>query len=181
MKSSFRAALALGALALASAQASASTVNLSAVGQVKTVSDTLQINSDPLTFANPGWMQVNVSGNVTGAVFNLNDTASDGYTVNYQLYAADQATALGAGWSFTDIGTAAQNLAQAGVYRALSAGTYFVGITFADGDANAFHAITQVSAVPLPGAALLFGSALMGLGALRRKQKAGVASEMAAA
>ena len=38
---------------------------------------------------------------------------------------------------------------------------------------------SQVSAVPLPAAAWLFGSALLGLGALRRKQKAGN-SEMAA-
>jgi len=36
----------------------------------------------------------------------------------------------------------------------------------------------QVSAVPLPAAAWLFGSALLGFGALRRKQKAG-SSEMA--
>ena len=50
-------------------------------------------------------------------------------------------------------------------------------------NANAFetdnHAYS-VSAVPLPAAAWLFGSALLGLGALRRKQKAG-ASEMALA
>jgi hypothetical protein len=39
---------------------------------------------------------------------------------------------------------------------------------------------SQISAVPLPAAAWLFGSALLGLGALRRKQKAGN-SEMAAA
>lgn len=32
---------------------------------------------------------------------------------------------------------------------------------------------TEVSAVPLPAAALLFGSSLLGAGALRRKQKAG--------
>jgi hypothetical protein len=37
----------------------------------------------------------------------------------------------------------------------------------------------SVSPVPLPAAAWLFGSALMGLGALRRKQKAGDKSEMA--
>jgi len=111
----------------------------------------------------------------------LADTINDGYTVNYQLYLADQTTTVGTGFQFTDIGSQAQNLAQTAVFRALSAGTYFLKLSFANGDATAYGASTQVSAVPLPGAALLFGSALMGLGALRRKQKAGEKSEIAAA
>ena len=41
--------------------------------------------------------------------------------------------------------------------------------------------MVSVNAVPLPAAAWLFGSAVLGLGALRRKQKAGDKSEMALA
>lgn len=168
MNASLRAALAAGALALAASSASASTVNLTS-GSTVQAGDFL-----------PGWMQINVGAGVTGAKFVLADSLNDGYTVDYQLYQADQLTTVGAGFQFTDIGSQAQNLAQTAVYRALSAGTYFLKITFANPDAGAYGASTQVSAVPLPGAALLFGSALMGFGALRRKQKAGGKSEMAA-
>jgi hypothetical protein len=48
------------------------------------------------------------------------------------------------------------------------------------GDDGAAYSGT-ISAVPLPAAAWLFGSALLGLGAMRRKQKAGAGSELAAA
>ncbi|MBK9022028.1 MAG: hypothetical protein IPL72_19485 [Sulfuritalea sp.] len=46
---------------------------------------------------------------------------------------------------------------------------------------NAVSSSTQISAVPLPGAAAVPESALVGLGALRHGQKAGSTTEMAAA
>jgi hypothetical protein len=58
----------------------------------------------------------------------------------------------------------------------LAPGTYFLKVF---GDDGAAYSGT-VSAVPLPGAALLFGSALLGMAGLRRKQAAGK-TEMAAA
>ena len=61
------------------------------------------------------------------------------------------------------------------VAQALNAGTYYLKIY---GDAGTVYS-GSVSAIPLPAAAWLFGSALLGLGALRRKQKAN--SEMALA
>jgi hypothetical protein len=69
-----------------------------------------------------------------------------------------------------------------GYLNVMTTGTALISkITF-KASANAFetdnHAYS-VSPVPLPAAAWLFGSALMGLGALRRKQKAGDKSEMA--
>lgn len=182
MNASLRAALAAGALALAATSASASSVTI-APGSVDLVSDTLyQDNPHPAPNTPvDGWMAITVLSGVTGALFKLADTSTDGYTVNYQLYTADHSTAIGAGWTMQDIGTQAQNLALSGVYKALSAGSYAVKLSFANFDQGSFTASTQVSAVPLPGAALLFGSALMGLGALRRKQKSGEKSEMAAA
>lgn len=128
----------------------------------------------------PGWMEINVGSGVTGAIFRLEDTINDGYTVAYQLYESDKVTTVGAGWTFTDLGLTAVNLAQAGVYRALNSGSqYFLKLAFTNGDATSWAASTNISAVPLPAAAWLFGSALLGLGALRRKQKAGANSEMA--
>jgi hypothetical protein len=182
MKSSIRAALAFGALALASSAASASSVTLSN-GSVELVSDTLYQDNPHPAPNTPivGWMALTVDPGVTGAVFKLADTNTDGYTVDYQLYQADQTTAIGSGWSMQDIGTQLQNLALAGHYEALGSGLYFVKLSFANFDQSSFSASTQVSAVPLPAAAWLFGSALLGLGAMRRKQKAAAKSEMALA
>lgn len=178
MKSSLKTLLAVGALALAAGQASASTINLTtgfsgSTGQV--------------TF--PGDVAITVAGGVTGAKFQLRDALEDGITVNYQLYQDNDSsgtlslgdTAWGAGWSFLDIGTTAQNLASTSVYRALNSGVHYVlrvtGISL-NPNVDAISASTQVSAVPLPAAAWLFGSALLGMGALRRKQAA--AKDMAA-
>lgn len=169
MKSSVRAALVAGALVLASAHASASSVTLSANGNYY-AADFLP--------PSPATVTITVGGSVTGAVFKLADTLVDGYTVDYQLYDSGM-NAVGASWTMTDLGDTALNLAQAGVYRALSTGTYYLEYAFANGDPLAYGVTTQISAVPLPAAAWLFGSALLGLGALRRKQKAGN-SEMAA-
>ena len=184
MKSSIRAALAVGVLAFTATSASASTVTLS-TGSVRLVSDTLYQDNSPLPNTPiDGWISLTVNPGVTGAVFKLADTNTDGYTVDYQLYAADQTTTIGTGWSMQDIGNTLANLSGAGHYEALSAGLYFVKLSFANFDpgngyTGSFDASTQISAVPLPAAAWLFGSALLGLGALRCKQKAGN-SEMAA-
>jgi hypothetical protein len=59
------------------------------------------------------------------------------------------------------------------------AGTQYVLKMASSGLGAGEGSTSQISAVPLPAAAWLFGSALLGLGALRRKQKAGN-SEMAA-
>ena len=171
MKSSIRAALVAGALVLASAQASASSVNLSANGDYY-ASDFLP--------PSPATVTITVSGSVSGAVFKLADTLVDGYTVDYQLYDSGM-NAVGASWTMTDLGVTSLNLAQAGVYRALSTGTYYLQYAFNNGDPLAIGVTTQISAVPLPAAAWLFGSALLGFGAMRRKQKGSNKTEMAVA
>lgn len=174
MKSSVRAALALGVLALASAQASASSVSVTS-GSVQEVYQ-----------PTPGMFEIVVGGGVTGAVFQLMDTIGDGRTVTYQLWTDTNAgidaitlgSTVGASWMWTDIGNEAANLAATSVYRALVAGAQYA-LVLSETDPRLYSATTQISAVPLPAAAWLFGSALLGFGALRRKQKAGN-SEMAA-
>lgn len=176
MKSSIRAALALGALALASAQASASSVSVTS-GSVQ-----------PVYQDTPGMFEIVVGGGVTGAEFRLMDTIGDGRTVTYQLWTDTNAgidaitlgSVVGASWTWTDTGIEAVNLAATYVYRALVSGSqYALVLSEIPSDPGLYAATTQISAVPLPAAAWLFGSAVLGFGALRRKQKAGATSEMA--
>ena len=176
MKSSVRAALALGVLALASAQASASSLSVTSGSVQEMFQQT------------PGMFEIVVGGGVTGAEFRLKDTIGDGRTVTYQLWTDTNAgidaitlgSTVGASWTWTDIGSDAVNLAATYIYRALVPGSqYALVLSEIPSDPGLYAATTQISAVPLPAAAWLFGSALLGLGALRRKQKAGN-SEMAA-
>ncbi len=176
MKSSLRAALVAGALVLASATASASSVSLTS-GSTHTV-----FENTPT----PGMYEIVVGAGVTGAVFQLRETIEDWKTYTFQLWTDTDAgidsmatgSTVGASWTWTDIGDDVDNMAATNVYRALVPGSQYV-LAFSSTNGNAFAVTTQVSAVPLPAAAWLFGSALLGLGALRRKQKAGN-SEMAA-
>lgn len=86
--------------------------------------------------------------------FRLLDTNLDGYSATYSVAGQTPFTLLE--------GQSLSNL--------LTAGTYAFRITLPAG-ASLFSATTEISAVPLPGAALLFGSALLGAGALRRKKQ----------
>jgi hypothetical protein len=175
MKSSLRAALALGALALASSQCFASTVNVDyGMGPA-----TVYTGAPAVSMAgDPSFYELNVGaggGGVVSTIFKLIDTIPDGKTVTYQLFAdtnnAIGSYALGAAvtsWVFTDLPNNSVN----SVMYQLGANTQYVLKMSTDG---ADLSSTQISAVPLPAAAWLFGSALMGFGALRRKQKSEVA------
>lgn len=65
-----------------------------------------------------------------------------------------------------DISTAISDVAN----FVLGSGNYILSVSAGKGLGTT---VTDISAVPLPAAALLFGSSLLGAGALRRKQKAG--------
>jgi len=108
------------------------------------------------------------------------DTTPDGKTVSYELYADTPGNGSGTitetsgllpgaglvSWSIAD------NVGGSFTYL-LTAGSEYILKISTDG---ASLSETQISAVPLPGAALLFGSALLGAGYLRRRKQSGMAA-----
>ncbi len=182
MKSSIRAALAVGALALASSQAFASSVSVTA-GMT-----TVEVGTTNLAAGfNPSYDELVVGAGYSGFLgtyVTLVDTSPELQSVTYNIWNDTNGTAglYSAGatlidtWTFIDLlgaGTSTH-------FVSLAENTQYVLEMIASGTGPANHSTSEVSAVPLPAAAWLFGSALLGFGALRRKQKAG-ASEMALA
>jgi len=136
---------------------------------------------------NPYSYELNVGSSGSGFIgtfVTLIDSSPELQSVSYTIYNDTDATlgtwTLGSvvdSWVFTDLlgsGTLTH-------LTSLAANTQYVLEMLASGTGAADHSTSQISAVPLPAAAWLFGSALLGLGALRRKQKAGTDSEMALA
>ena len=181
MKSSIRAALAVGALALASSQAFASSINVyDGMSPVTVTTYNNTPTSDPL------FQELNVTA--TAMLTRLIDTSPDAsplpsWTVSYELWTDSQAGAgyslvlatLVDSFSFTDATFSSSNPSAWWLTSIATPGEYVLKIS----TNGASSSTSEVSAIPLPAAAWLFGSALLGLGALRRKQKAGN-SEMAA-
>jgi hypothetical protein len=196
MKSSIRTALAVGALALASSQAFASTYYDNV-----TTSFNLGVGAG---------LQENYVGVVNVGGFDtwtINLLAPAGLTVDITTsqdtgevnpYNVANAIALLDNITHVDLLDGSNNIVGGAdaVYSLANFGqlstlTSFVNFSVGTlllpgaytlkiyGDDGAAYSGT-ISAVPLPAAAWLFGSALLGLGALRRKQKAGN-SEMALA
>lgn len=94
----------------------------------------------------------------------LDDTNPDQQTVSYSLYNVT-ADSLVANFSFDDV---LDGAAKPFYSTLLSAGAYTLTIT-----TSANSSTTFISAVPLPGAALLFGSTVLGyLGVNKRRNKA---------
>ena len=178
MKSSIRAALAVGALALASSQASAASIPLFS-GMAPVDVNTSSPGSDPVVYE-----LHTLTPNIT-LLTRLVDTVVDtdpiaSWTVTYKVW-TDGTTGVGSSFgtlldtfSFTDA-TYSGTSPSPWHYTVLGNGEFLLEIS-TDG---ALASSSQISAVPLPAAAWLFGSALLGFGALRRKQKASN-SEMAA-
>lgn len=184
MKSSIRAALAVGALALASSQASASPILV-----FDGMGITPVLTSAAAPSLDPRWFEL--SSTATGMLTRLVDTDPDkdpvpSWTVSYQVWKdLDPGTAgsLGGGtlvdsFSFTDGSYSATTPSAWHLTTGVSFLPGFYELRIATNGANS--STSEISAVPLPAAAWLFGSALLGLGALRRKQKAGN-SDMAVA
>ena len=185
MKSSIGAALAVGALALASSQAFASPVSIN-VSAGMTPEQVGTTNLSP--GLNPNEYELKVFGTGTlGTYTTLIDSSPEVQTVSYWIYndtnVAPNAVTVGSlvdSWSFTDILGATTQTHLTWLAASLT-GTQYVLKIQSSGLGVAEGSTSTVSAVPLPAAAWLFGSALMGFGALRRKQKSGEKSEMATA
>lgn len=176
MKSSVRAALALGALALASGQASASSINV-----YDGMSPVTVTTSSVAPIYDPRFFELNVTTDTM--LTRLVDTDPDSdptpsWTVTYEIYKDGTSGAgysLGAlvdSFTFTDATFSAASPSAWHLTSIALAGEYVLRIA-TDG---ASSSTSQISAVPLPAAAWLFGSALLGFGALRRKQKSDVAA-----
>ena len=180
MKSSIRAALAVGALALASSPAFASSINV-----YDGMSPVTVLTSAAAPGLDPNHFELNVS--TTSMLTRLIDTDPDSdplasWTVTYEIWkdgtvgAGYSLASLVDSFSFTDATYSAASPSSWHYTSIALAGEYVLKIA-TDG---ANSSTSQISAVPLPAAAWLFGSAVLGFGALRRKQKAGN-SEMAVA
>ncbi len=166
MKSSLRAALALGALALGSTHASASTYLSGAAINLNPGSSDLLVSLTPAN--NPAALFTLTTSGDNFVTFALRDTDDDGDTIDYSLSGGSIVGTIN--WFLIDNGTPST------YSYLLSAGTYLLSI---DTDADVSSSTLMTSAVPLPAAAWLFGSAVLGFGALRRKQKSGANAEMA--
>lgn len=188
MKSSLRAALAVGAFALTSSQCFASIVSPTNMAMTLAMGDTAIYTQSGLDGAN--MIAGDVAGNgldrwkltLTSPMTNLlanfivstDAQAPLQFVSGAKLWNWNHTTLLG---SAAAVSTGPNSSLTTLSVSGLAAGVYLIDVL---GDVGAGYQ-GSVSAVPLPAAAWLFGSALMGFGALRRKQKSGEKSEMAAA
>lgn len=171
-------ALAAAVLAVVCGSAVASTVPTSFANVVVgTNQDIHTWNSvtPPIPY-DPSYYELRVGSDSVMAAFTLLDTDTEGFTVNYELYrdtdGANNSFSLGAlvsTWSFTDLAGTGGTFV-----RSLVANTQYVLKMATNGSVSSTTHLTA-SAVPLPAAAWLFGSALMGLGIFRRRKQAAAA------
>lgn len=140
-------------------------IGLAAFAQVQAATVSVSTTGGPVTIGNVSgeFQDVNLL-NGTGLRIDLIGTTLPGKTVTYSLYDDDHATALGQSFTLNDL-----SAPMTGWFTGLVAGLYSLKVVLSG--ASAYSATASVSAVPLPGALVLFGSALLGAGALRRRKQ----------
>lgn len=167
-------ALAAAVISVACGSAMASSMPTGTINVFTGMAPVMKATNDPHT--NPSYYELNVTG--SGDVrtfFSLVDTNTEQRTVDYWLYNdTDTDTGSYILGSEIDHRTYVDLLGDGfgGTFSALlSSGAQYILKIAVSGGATAFSATTQVSAVPLPAAAWLFGSALLGLGIFRRRKQ----------
>lgn len=168
-------ALAAAVISVACGSAMASSVPTGTINVYSGMSPVIKATNDPHT--NPSYYELNVTDteNVL-TFFTLVDTNTEQRTVDYWLYndadAAVNSYALGSELTHKTYVDMLGDGFGGTFSQLLTAGAQYVLKIAVSGGATAFSASTQVSAVPLPAAAWLFGSALLGLGLFRRRKQA---------
>lgn len=166
-------ALAAAVISIACGNAMASTVPTGTINVFDGMSVTNLFTSTTFSSNDPTFYELNVTdSNGALAFFSLIDTDNDFHDVTYTL-SNDDAVGLNA----IEIGTLLfqttitdNNLLgpQGTFSQFLAAGEYVLKIA----TNQAFSSNSQVSAVPLPAAAWLFGSVVLGMGLFRRRKQA---------
>ncbi len=157
------------AICLAASAANASSVPTGTVdvygGMTPATVNTVEVPN--IVDADPSFYELVVGGYDALTTFTLVDTNPDNKQVSYELYLDTEITEnlINLGSKLTEW---AYNDSTGGTFNyMLSANAQYVLKMFTNG---ASSSETQVSAVPLPGAALLFGSVLAGAGFMGRKK-----------
>jgi hypothetical protein len=166
--------VALAVAGLVSGAATASTVSSGTVNIFTGMyQEVVTLNSAlPPIALDPIYYELSVGSQNVSTTFKLIDSDPDTHVVSYQLYDdLDGSSGISLGsllesWSFTDLPSTASGGA---ITFLLGAGSQYVLKMSTDG---AYSSSTAISAVPLPGAALLFGTALLGAGFSRRRKAA---------
>lgn len=166
--------VALAVAGLMSGAATASTVSSGTVNIFNGMyQEVVTLNSTvPLVSLDPIYYELSVGSQTVSTTFTLIDSDPDTHVVSYELYDdVDTSSGISLGsllqsWSFTDLPSTGSGGA---ITFLLGAGSQYVLKMSTDG---AYSSSTAISAVPLPGAALLFGTALLGAGFARRRKAA---------
>lgn len=168
-------ALAAAVLAVACGSALASSTPTGTINIYTGMTSVIKATNDPHT--NPSFYELNVVDTKDVLTFfSLVDTNTEQRTVNYWLYNDIDGTvgSVDLGATVLEDETYVDLLGDGigGTFsHLLTSGAQYVLKIAVSGGSTAFSASTQISAVPLPAAAWLFGSALVGLGIFRRRKQ----------
>lgn len=171
-------ALAAAVISVACGSAMASSMPAGTIDVYDGMSVANVFTSTTFSANDPTFYELNVTdSNGALAYFSLIDTDNDFHDVTYTLTSDDaiglNAIEIGSQLFFQTTITDNNIAGPQGTFtQFLAAGQYVLKIA----TNQAFSSSSQVSAVPLPAAAWLFGSALLGMGLFRRRKQSAAAA-----